>query len=55
MMLPMALILCIMVSCQDKKAMAGLEAMNAQAEVEEQNKESTIPGKLDYSSIRYQR
>jgi len=37
--LPMALILCFMVSCQNKEAMAELEAMKAQAEVEEQNKE----------------
>jgi hypothetical protein len=39
MILPMALILCFMVGCQDKEAMAELEAMKAQAEVEEQNKE----------------
>ena len=38
MILPLALILCIMVGCQDKEAMAELEAMKAQAEVEEQNK-----------------
>ena len=37
MILPLALILCFMVSCQDKEAMAELEAMKAQAEVEEQN------------------
>ncbi len=37
--LPLALILCFMVGCQDKEAMAELEAMKAQAEVEEQNKE----------------
>lgn len=36
--LPIALILCFMVSCQNKEAMAELEAMKAQAEVEEQNK-----------------
>jgi len=36
--LPMALILCFMVGCQDKEAMAELEEMKAQAEVEEQNK-----------------
>jgi len=35
--LPMALILCFMVGCQDKEAMAELEEMKAQAEVEEQN------------------
>ena len=39
MILSMALILCFMVGCQDKEAMAELEAMKAQAEVEEQNKE----------------
>jgi steroid delta-isomerase-like uncharacterized protein len=36
--LPLALILCFMVGCQDKAAMAELEEMKAQAEVEEQNK-----------------
>jgi predicted ester cyclase len=39
LILPLALILCFMVSCQDKEAMAELEAMKAQAEVEEQNKD----------------
>jgi steroid delta-isomerase-like uncharacterized protein len=39
MILPLALILCFTVACQDKEAMAELEAMKAQAEVEEQNKE----------------
>jgi len=39
MILPLALIICFMVGCQDKEAMAELEAMKAQAEVEEQNKE----------------
>ena len=37
MILPLALILCFMVGCQDKEAMAELEAMKAQAKVEEQN------------------
>ncbi len=37
--LPFALILFLMVGCQDKAAMAELEAMKAQKEVEEQNKE----------------
>ncbi|MCJ7523667.1 MAG: ester cyclase [Candidatus Aminicenantes bacterium] len=36
--LPLALILCFMVGCQDKKAMAELDALKAQADVEEQNK-----------------
>jgi steroid delta-isomerase-like uncharacterized protein len=35
----MALILCLMVGCQDKAAMAELEKFKAQAAVEEQNKE----------------
>ena len=38
MILPLTLILCFIVGCQDKEAMAELEAMKAQAEVEEQNK-----------------
>ena len=38
MILALALILCLMVGCQDREAMAELEAMKAQAEVEEQNK-----------------
>jgi len=37
--LPLALIVCFMVSCQDKAAMAELEAFKAQQAVEEQNKE----------------
>jgi predicted ester cyclase len=36
--LPLALILCFMVGCQDKEAMAELEEFRAQVEVEEQNK-----------------
>jgi predicted ester cyclase len=39
MILPLALILCFMVGCQDKEAMAELEEFRAQAAVEEQNKE----------------
>ena len=39
MILLLALILCVMVGCQDKEAMAEFEAFKAQAEVEEQNKE----------------
>jgi predicted ester cyclase len=39
MILPLALILCFMVGCQDKEAMAELEEFRAQAEVEKQNKE----------------
>ncbi len=38
MILPLALILCLMVGCQDKEAMAELEEFRAQAEVEERNK-----------------
>jgi predicted ester cyclase len=36
---PLALILCFMVGCQDKEAMAELEEFRAKAVVEEQNKE----------------
>jgi steroid delta-isomerase-like uncharacterized protein len=39
MILPLVLILCFMVGCQDKEAMAELDEFIAQAEVEEQNKE----------------
>jgi steroid delta-isomerase-like uncharacterized protein len=39
MILPLALILFLMVGCQDKTAMAELEEFRAQAAVEEQNKE----------------
>jgi len=38
MVIPLALILCFMVSCQDKEVKAELEEFKAQAEVEEQNK-----------------
>ncbi|MGB6867660.1 MAG: ester cyclase [Candidatus Aminicenantaceae bacterium] len=38
MVLPLALILCLVVGCQDKEAMAELEEFKAQAAVEEQNK-----------------
>ncbi len=44
MILPLALILCFMVGCQDKEAMAELEEFKAQAEVEEQNKEIVRKG-----------
>jgi steroid delta-isomerase-like uncharacterized protein len=37
MILPLALILCFMVGCQDKAAMAELEELKAQAQAEEQN------------------
>ena len=39
MILPLALILCFMVGCQDKEAMAELEEFRAKAALEEQNKE----------------
>ena len=42
MILPLALILCFLVGCQDKEAMAELEEKKAQAEVEEQNKEIVL-------------
>ena len=37
LILPLAVILCLMVSCQDKAAMAELEEFKAQAEVEAKN------------------
>lgn len=40
MILPLALILGFMVGCQDREALTELEAMKAQAAVEEQNKAS---------------
>jgi len=39
MILPMAMVLCFMVGCQNQEAMVEFEEMKAQAEVEEQNKE----------------
>jgi len=42
MVIPLALILCFMVGCQDKEAMAELEKFKAQAEVEKQNKEVVL-------------
>ncbi len=39
LILPLALILCFMVGCQDKEAMAELEEFRAKAALEEQNKE----------------
>jgi steroid delta-isomerase-like uncharacterized protein len=42
MILPLTLILCFMVGCQDKAAMAELEEFRAQEAVEEQNKELII-------------
>jgi len=39
MILSVVLVLCFAYGCQDKEAMAELEEMKAQAEVEEQNKE----------------
>ncbi len=49
MILPLALILCFMVSCQNKEAMAELEAMKAKAEVGEQL--PTLPFTLTDRSI----
>lgn len=37
MVIPLVILLCFTFACQDKAAMAELEAMKAQAEVEEQN------------------
>ena len=38
-LIPLAILLCFTLSCQDKEAMAEFEEMKAQAEVEEQNME----------------
>lgn len=37
--IPLAILICFAVSCQDKEAMAELDAMKAQADLEAQNKE----------------
>ncbi len=42
MILPLALIICFMVGCQDTEVMAELEKFRTQAEVEEQNKEIVV-------------
>jgi steroid delta-isomerase-like uncharacterized protein len=42
LILPLALILCFVVGCQDKEAMAELDAFKAQAEIEEQNKKFAL-------------
>ena len=42
LILPLVILLCFTFGCQDKEAMAELEAMKAQAEVEEQNKEVVL-------------
>ena len=57
MILPMALILCFMVGCQDKEAMAELEEFKAQAAVEEQNKALALKsmeawGKGDFEAYK---
>ena len=56
--LPLALLLCFTVGCQDKEAMAELEEFRAQAEIEEQNKalvrkwyEELDKGNLDKNDI----
>ena len=40
--LPLVLVICFVVGCQDKEAMAELEEFRAQVEVEEQNEEAII-------------
>ena len=42
MILPLALVLCFMVGCKDKEAMAELEEFRAKAALEEQNKEIVL-------------
>ena len=55
MILPLALILCFMVGCQDKAAMAELEEFRAQAEVEEENKAlyRSIIGEMNKGGLEY--
>jgi hypothetical protein len=50
LILPLALILCFMVGCQDKAAMAELEATKAQVEVE-CNTSYPLAQYLNYSNI----
>jgi len=40
--LPVAMVLCFLVGCQDREAVTELEAMRAQADVEEQNKKIAV-------------
>ena len=42
MVIPLVILLCFTFGCQDKEAMAELEAMKAQTAVEEQNKEIVL-------------
>jgi len=54
--LPSVLVLCFVCGCQDKAAMAELEELKAQAEVEEQNKELMLKffeawGKGDFETL----
>ena len=42
MIIPLVILLCFTFGCQDKEALAELEEMKAQAEVEEQNKEIVL-------------
>ena len=51
MILPLALILCFMVGCQDKESMAELEEFRAQAEVEEQNKAIIIKAQEAWNKV----
>lgn len=40
--LPVAMVLCFLVGCQDREAVAELESMRAQADVEEQNRKIAV-------------
>ena len=55
MILPLALILCFMVGCQDKEALAELEEFRAQAEVEEQNIELIRKANETWSQRNYEK
>jgi len=57
LILPLALVLYVMVGCQDKEAIAELEEFRAQAELEEQNKELVhiayeVWNKLDIEALK---
>ena len=42
MILPVAMVLCFLIGCQDREAVAELEAIRAKADVEEQNKKIAV-------------
>jgi len=55
MIIPLALILCFMVGCKDKEAMAELEKFKAQRKVEEQNIELIRNANETWSKKNYEK